>query len=292
MKNLKKTLVFLPLVAVLLGGCTTKKSGGGGSSSSSKGYIDGREIYTNGKVKGTNYVFEIPEGDYYNSIGNETGDSLLSKLRSLNTSKKTTTYEYSQTKYLSCYTDNGGDDGYFYTFYDGKKVANSDIDKKDGSEYMYNREHVWPKSHGGNLVENDILMVRPAYGSNNETRGNSFYTEGGTGGNKGWDPASFGVESYRGDAARIILYCIVANANLSLLEADYHETSNANPDNLMGRLSTLIKWNKQYPVHNREKFRNSGAQFKQGNRNPFVDHPEYGCKIWGNYNEATKAICK
>ena len=29
----------------------------------------------------------------------------------------------------------------------------------------------------------------------------------------------------------------------------------------------------------------------QGNRNPFIDHPEYACKIWGNTNATTKAIC-
>ena len=29
----------------------------------------------------------------------------------------------------------------------------------------------------------------------------------------------------------------------------------------------------------------------QGNRNPFIDHPEYACKIWGDTNATTRQIC-
>ena len=59
----------------------------------------------------------------------------------------------------------------------------------------------------------------------------------------------------------------------------------------MGKLSDLLKWNINYPVLDREKTRNEGAEYLQGNRNPFIDHPEYACKIWGNTNSTTKSIC-
>ncbi|MFA7032566.1 MAG: Ig-like domain-containing protein, partial [Bacilli bacterium] len=32
-------------------------------------------------------------------------------------------------------------------------------------------------------------------------------------------------------------------------------------------------------------------EYLQGNRNPFVDHPEYACKIWGDFNTTTQGIC-
>ena len=152
---------------------------------------------------------------------------------------------------------------------------------------------MWPKSHGGNLVENDIHMVRPTISTENGSRGNSFYVEGKCNGTYGWDPAmeDFGEETYRGDSARVIFYCVVANDKLSLVELEYHATSNANRDNLMGKLSDMLKWNENYPVQDRERRRNEGAQYLQGNRNPFIDHPEYACRIWGNENSATKQVC-
>ena len=59
----------------------------------------------------------------------------------------------------------------------------------------------------------------------------------------------------------------------------------------MGKLSDLLKWNKNYAVQDRERIRNEGAQSLQGNRNPFIDHPEYACRIWGNTNSTTRQIC-
>mgnify|MGYP006988904297 CR=1 FL=1 len=41
-----------------------------------------------------------------------------------------------------------------------------------------NREHVWPDSRGGNLIEGDPHMTRPTLSSDNNDRGNSFYVEG------------------------------------------------------------------------------------------------------------------
>jgi endonuclease I len=46
----------------------------------------------------------------------------------------------------------------------------------------------------------------------------------------------------------------------------------------MGKLSTLIQWHQQDPVDAAEQLRNEVIQTYQGNRNPFIDHPEWvGC---------------
>jgi endonuclease I/methionine-rich copper-binding protein CopC len=43
----------------------------------------------------------------------------------------------------------------------------------------------------------------------------------------------------------------------------------------MGKLSTLIQWHNEDPVDNAERLRNELIQTYQGNRNPFIDHPEW-----------------
>lgn len=45
------------------------------------------------------------------------------------------------------------------------------------------------------------------------------------------------------------------------------------------------------PVDEIEQRRNEAVEDVQGNRNPFIDHLEFACKIWEDYNAATKAIC-
>lgn len=223
------------------------------------------------------------DGNYYSGI-DINSSSLLEDLHKLNASKQKRTVGYDATLntpakgfYL---TDPGNGDKTITTFYSGKS--------NEGKKGL-NREHVWPKSRGGNLVENDIHMVRPTLNAENGSRGNSFYVEGKCSSSGGWDPAKedFGKASYRGDSARIIFYCAIANTRLTLVDKDNDSTGNMT----MGKLSDLLKWNLEYEVLEREQIRNDGAEELQGNRNPFIDHPEYACKIWGKTNSTTRKIC-
>jgi endonuclease I len=50
----------------------------------------------------------------------------------------------------------------------------------------------------------------------------------------------------------------------------------------MGRLSTLLQWHQQDPVDEAERLRNEVIQTYQGNRNPFIDHPEWVACIYQN----------
>ena len=237
-------------------------------------------------------------GSYYDSIGSSlSGNELLSALRSLNSSKRN-----SQVGYGNMGTSAAGKFKYTdYDVSDPSKVKQDDKGQPYGTTIVsfysgntmtnFNREHVWPNTHGGHLVENDIHMTRPTITTENSSRGHSFYVQGMKSNTDGWDPAmeSFGKESYRGDAARIIFYCMIATDQLTLVD-DQSRSRNTN-NYEMGITSDMLAWNLKYPVLDREQRRNAGAEYLQGNRNPFIDHPEYACKIWGNTNAKTKAAC-
>lgn len=232
------------------------------------------------------YQNSNPE-DYYSSIDfSLEGNAILKQLQDLNAKEREKTIPYTSLFTYFPETDkpeNPSDvaAGKIVGFYSGTVATRSEM----------NREHTWPKSHGGNLVENDIHVIRPTLTKENSDRGNSFYVEGMDSDALGWDPANCGDETYRGDAARIIFYCCVAEPQLSLVDLDIHSTSNNNPDKLMGKLSDLMEWNLKYPVTARERQRNEAAERIQGNRNPFIDHPELAVNIWKNYNADIQQIC-
>ena len=233
---------------------------------------------------------------YYSSISDsDSGTSLLSKLQSLNSSKRKKTIGYSGIG-----TDTGG--AVIYTDYDLNSTAKDSNGQTYGTKVAsfytktaatsWNREHMWPNSHGGNNVEADILHTRPTISSENSSRGNSFYVEGKNNSSSGWDPYTAGYEEWvRGECARVILYCVVAYPSFTLSDADSHSTSNSNKDNMMGNMNTLIKWHFNYLPNVYEKNRNDGAEYLQGNRNPFVDHPEYVARIWSDFNSTVSSLC-
>ncbi len=239
-----------------------------------------------------NQTVEIAQADdYYSSINDSlTGSSLLSALNTLNESKRTKTMGYGTMRSYFQYTDTDSTaNGKIVGFYNNALVGPS-----WDSGNTWNREHVWPKSRNGSAVEGDAHMVRPTATSINSERGNMFYgTVSGT-----YDPGQY-IAEYRGIAARIIFYCAIADTNLSLVDLSDDSASNGT----MGKLSELLKWNLQYAPdtsstaslalrveQNRNEVIYSRSDM-QGNRNPFIDHPEYACKIWGDTNDATKAIC-
>jgi uncharacterized protein YjdB/endonuclease I len=233
-------------------------------------------------------------GTYYSSITEDmTGSTLLSALQSLNNTKRTSTVGYgSMWTYYPQTDKDPSNTSQYIAYYSGVSMAKSGM----------NKEHVWPDSHGGGkdgtagspYVEADIHMPRPTDSNDNSSRGNSYYVEGAVSSSTGWDPVAYSTskslswpEYYRGDAARIIFYCMVADSDLALSDG----TSSSTPDNTMGKISDLLKWNLNYSTNTIENQRNEAAQSIQGNRNPFIDHPEYACRIWSSFNSTTANVC-
>ncbi len=264
------------------------EGGGGEDSSSSSSEVEppfeynGEILYDETSYSGScEYIYNY-DGNYYSGISEDlTGQSLLEALdRLIDQRKKSFSYDGMFTQFV--YTDaadfeNLGN-GKITSFYSGNASTKGSM----------NREHTWPKSRGGDIIDNDPHMVRPTITNENSQRGNDFYNESPL----SFDPAYFGVNKYRGIAARIMFYCAVQEWENGLKLVDKTNDSWSDSNRTMGKLSTLLKWNIQYPVDDTELLRNNCLYEKYNHcRNPFIDDRNYACKIWGNTNDETRMIC-
>ncbi len=253
-------------------------------------------LKANSNVAAVELVQADSISDYYSGISDTLeGDALKQALHTLNNSKRKRTVGYDGMKTFAakCDADPNGS-GKIVGFYDNKLVGPS----WDAAK-TWNREHVWPNSRGGYLVEGDAHMTRPASTAINSERGSKGYSE------LAYDPGQY-VAYYRGMASRIIFYAAIADTSLELIENPLPTDKTGEYDHHMGNLSEMLAWNLQYLpsdttftgandlARRTELNRNDVIQTNssgQGNRNPFIDHPEYACKIWGNTNSATRTIC-
>jgi uncharacterized protein len=153
----------------------------------------------------------------------------------------------------------------------------------------WNREHVWAQSHGnfgtGVGPGTDIHHLKPTDASVNSSRGNKDFDNGGTAHNEctlcKYDGDSWEApDRVKGDIARMLMYMDVryeGNGEINLELVDYTGTSGAKH----GKISTLLQWHLQDPVDEFEIRRNNIIYEKyQGNRNPFIDHPEWAAMIF------------
>ena len=158
----------------------------------------------------------------------------------------------------------------------------------------WTREHVWAKSHGDFGTEQgpgtDTHHLRPCDNSVNTSKSNLDFDNGGTQHSEAtecfYDSDSWEVrDAVKGDIARMMFYMDTRyegeNGELNLELVDYIPSSpNKQPSH--GKLSTLIEWHIKDPVDNYERKRNEIIYSFQGNRNPFIDHPEFALSIWGD----------
>lgn len=161
------------------------------------------------------------------------------------------------------------------------------VPKQWDAGVTWNREHQWPDSQGINgalPAYSDLHHLRPCNPSLNSARGNKSF---GIGGNY-FDPDQ--GQACRGRVARSIFYMAVryngtspsASIDLNLVDGDPPTT------NQLGDKGFLLGWHYAFTVDEAERRRNQvvfsnslNPSYYQGNRNPFVDHPEYVWAIWG-----------
>ena len=247
------------------------------------------------------YDYQSYSGEYYSFLGNNLTEGLSGSLRTTLSSnilpKEWYSYSGSGTTTLSSILQEADEDPtnsnnmiYLYTRDSVKKNAAS----------SWNREHTWPKNlSNGCWTESkagsDMLHLRPTYPTPNSTRNNNKFAEISGGEKRTYSGMDFGytsgskfmpLDSAKGDVARIIMYVWVAYK-------DFY-ASMPNITNVFESYDTLLKWHTEDKPDVMEAHRNEVAENSlQKNRNPFVDHPEFAWKIFGDSCSASvKNACK
>ncbi len=262
---------------------------------------------------------QIPTG-YYDSAEGKTGSELKTALYNIISSHTNIGYDGLWELYkfsdidhyyendgtiLDMYSENpAGTDPYNYT------PGSDQCGNYSGEGSCYNREHSFPKSwfNDANPMYSDAFHIYPTDGKVNGQRSNYPYGEVD---NPTWTslngcklgPCSYPgytgtvfepIDEFKGDLARTYFYMATCYEN----EIASWESNSSNSDAVLNGtsfpcfeswfLNMLLEWNAQDPVSQREIDRNNAiyygdnGNYAQGNRNPYIDHPEWVECVWNN----------
>jgi len=251
-----------------------------------------------------------PDG-YYSAAEGKNQKALLQALYGIIGSHTTIGYDGLWNAYADTDTD---DDGYYidmYSTYDKFTYSNKCGNYSDIGDCV-NREHSFPKGWwGGNKAAqySDIFHLYPTDGYVNNQRGSypfgecangtrlsngSYVAKGRLGPStfSGYSGTVFEPDDeYKGDFARTYFYMATAYnnviANWTSGNGSAMMAGNNYPCFNTWAINLLLKWHRQDPVSEKEIKRNNYAHAWQGNRNPYIDHPELAEYIWGNKTSET-----
>jgi endonuclease I len=255
-------------------------------------------------------------GTYYDTITSQVGYSLKTELHNLINGHAGQGYSALWTFYennsLDIYFENDGSildiysenpvsgDSYSFT-----KVTDQ-CGNYSGEGSCYNREHTFPKSWFGGKVEpmnSDVHHIYATDGYVNSKRGGFPYGEVATASFTSTNNSKLGsststlgyngtvfepIDEFKGDLARAYFYMATRYENIisswqnNSVYGDAILDGSSNQVFELWQLEMLMRWHTNDPVSQKEIDRNEAAFGHQGNRNPFVDHPEYIENIWGN----------
>lgn len=222
-------------------------------------------------------------GTYYASVGNETGQALVSRLNSITAGAKTS---YDWSRYEAADEAEGQSDSVLLIY--SRKIVKK-TEHVSGST-GWNREHSYPQSKIGSPATSDNHHIFADDNKTNSVRGNNpFGVVTMSSSNQVRDGYGNLTDNYsaggyfmpnplaRGEVARATMYLHVRYG--------YSVTGN------FQSLALMLRWHIENPVTNREIYRNNTVHLLQNNRNPFIDNPDYACRIWGTQNAETQSLC-
>ena len=236
------------------------------------------------------YSFE----DYYDGTEGLEGHELHGKLYDIVRNHTVVSYYSAWDHLRHVDEDPANSDNVIYM----QRSQSEDDTCGDGNECTsesWNREHVWPKSHGdfgttmSKVAGTDLHALRPVDNTVNSARSDKDFGEAEEDHSEctecdssaqAWEPA----DGTKGDAARTVFYMDMRyngfgeEPSLTLVN-DWTEPSE--DDGFLGRICTLYAWHHQDPVSDYEVERNNRVYEIQGNRNPFVDNEGFVEGIWG-----------
>ena len=257
-------------------------------------------------------------GSYYDNLNTDLeGSAFRAELAELITDTHTKYTSYSGLanafKVADADPDNNGNVIWFYT---GTSVPFSGF---GGSVGATNREHVWPKDGGDAFPAesgpgSDAHHLRPTETQLNSTRGSKNFDEVAQtsanivkeNGSSSYGNSAYGADAlcyssgsffypakgYRGATARILFYMQTRWGDHDQYNLEF--VDGAGSSKTIGKISTLLKWHLEEPPTEEEIRRNEAVFGLQGNRNPFIDHPEYAAQIYcydgESYNNALQQV--
>ncbi|WP_168205084.1 endonuclease [Bythopirellula goksoeyrii] len=232
-----------------------------------------------------------PPATYYNSATG-TGATLKSQLRTIISNMDGVSY--GDARYSAPYTDQDPNNANNILLIYNRASVDGEWET---SPLIWNREHIWPSSrlgvgspsNGTTNIASDQFNLRPSDDGINSDRGNDPFGFDTTIGGYGpvgsyWYPGDADI----GDVARAQFYMATRYTQLSL-------TDSFPSGEQMGDLSSLVAWHYRDVPDDFERRRNhaiyglagDGAPainnpYRQENRNPYVDHPEY---VWSVFKD-------
>jgi endonuclease I len=263
-------------------------------------------------------------GDYYSRVNESSPEQLRCSLNTVIEGHTTYPYTSSETDtwdILNMADEDPVDSSKILDIY-----KNESYTKITGGTGIYNREHTWPNTYGfsgGNPGPyTDTHMLHLTNTQYNSDRGSKPFancdagcTELATTANHGFGGGGGGDSNYvlsagsenngsfevwdhlKGNMARAMMYMAIryegeaGEPDLELTDTRSQITSaGVGGKHYMGLLSTLLQWHLDDPVDARELDRNEVIFNFQGNRNPFVDHPEWGTLAL--FQSTNPAVCE
>ena len=243
----------------------------------------------------------IPIG-YYNSALGQHDEDLMTALRNIIHNHTKLDYNDLWSAFVTTDTD---DQGYIIDMYSNCHYRPSE---HGGSASVvgegFNREHSFPKSwfNNGEPMYTDLFHMYPTDIRVNNQRNNypfgvcangtrltngQWYGKGklGTSTYPGYSGTVFEPDDeYKGDFARTYFYMVTCYKNELPSWTGSPQLNKANGYKAFSTwsINMLMEWTRLDPVSEKEIKRNDAVHSKQGNRNPFIDHPELAEYIWGD----------
>lgn len=229
-------------------------------------------------------LFLLAQANYYDAVQDLYSDELLQALRALISTNSYSNYNGAKAKlfqelenhdgYVTCiYTGQEFDVGYNYTgssdpntehTYCQSWFSSSEINIKKADLH-----HLFPCEMRTNSSRGNY----PIYTVANHTNANVYYTHTPWQSYRGQSSTGHTVfeaaDESKGNIARALLYFYIRYDDPLVQQ-------------YVDMLPVLIEWNNIDPPDEHEITRNQGIYEFQGNRNPFIDHPEYVDRIWNH----------
>lgn len=252
---------------------------------------------------------QAPAG-YYNSANGLSGAALKTELSSIiSNGHMDKGYSGLWTAYKTTDIDKDYEnDGTILDIYSERPAGVDPYNYTPGSDQCgtystegncYNREHIVPQSlfNQASPMVADIHFIRATDGKVNGMRSNypfgkvgsaSFTSQNGsklgTSASSGYSGTVFEpIDEFKGDVARMIFYFVTRyQSKLSTFSSGNMLGSSTFPGLQTWELNVLLAWHNQDPVSQAEIKRNNASYTFQGNRNPFIDNPNYVNLIWGS----------